>query len=30
VDEKTIREYIGNQRWDDDAEKFTITSPREP
>ena len=30
VDEKTIREYIENQRWDDDVEKFKITSPREP
>lgn len=30
VDEKTIREYIENQRWDDDMEKFKITSPREP
>jgi putative transposase len=30
VDEKTIREYIENQRWDDDVEKFKITPPREP
>ncbi len=30
VDEKTIREYIENQRWDDDVEKFKITVPREP
>ena len=26
VDEKTIREYIENQKWDDDAEGFKITS----
>ena len=30
VDEKTIREYIENQRWDQDAEGFKITAPREP
>jgi hypothetical protein len=27
VDEKTIREYIENQRWDDHEEKFKITAP---
>jgi putative transposase len=30
VDEKTIREYIENQNWDDDAEGFKITAPTEP
>ena len=30
VDEKTIREYIENQKWDDDGEAFKITSPTEP
>ena len=30
VDEKTIREYIENQRWDEDAESFKITAPTEP
>ena len=30
VDEKTIREYIENQRWDDVGERFKITAPREP
>src|SRR5487761_1161815 len=28
VDEKTIQEYIENQRWDEDAESFKITAPR--
>jgi hypothetical protein len=27
VDEKTIREYIENQKWDDEAEGFKITAP---
>jgi hypothetical protein len=30
VDEKKIREYIENQRWDDDAERFKIAAPRGP
>ena len=30
VDEKTIREYIENQKWDEDAESFKITAPRDP
>lgn len=31
VDEKTVREYIENQRWDDDVDRFKITtSGREP
>ncbi len=30
VDERTIREYIENQRWDEDVEGFTITAPTEP
>jgi putative transposase len=30
VDEQTIREYIENQRWDDDGESFKITAPTEP
>lgn len=30
VDEKTIREYIENQNWDDDAGGFKITAPTEP
>ena len=30
VDEKTIREYIENQKWNDDGEAFKITSPTEP
>jgi hypothetical protein len=30
VDEKTIREYIENQRWDEDVEGFKITAPTEP
>jgi putative transposase len=30
VDEKTIREYIENQRWDEDGESFKITAPSEP
>jgi putative transposase len=30
VDEKTIMEYIENQRWDDDAESFKITEPTKP
>jgi putative transposase len=30
VDEKTIREYIENQNWDDDIEGFKITAPTEP
>ena len=30
VDEKTIMEYIENQKWDEDAEAFKITAPAEP
>jgi REP element-mobilizing transposase RayT len=30
VDEKTIMEYIENQRWDEDAKAFKITAPAEP
>jgi putative transposase len=30
VDEKTIREYIENQQWDEDATSFKITAPTEP
>ena len=30
VDEKTIREYIENQRWDEDEEGFKITAPTKP
>jgi len=28
--EKTIMEYIENQKWDEDAESFKITEPTEP
>ena len=30
VDEKTIREYIENRKWDEDEEGFKITAPAEP
>jgi putative transposase len=30
VDERTIREYIENQRWDEDVDGFTVTAPTEP
>ena len=30
VDEKTIQEYIENQKWDEDAKSFKITAPTEP
>jgi len=30
VDEQTIREYIENQRWDEDVDGFKITAPTEP
>lgn len=30
VDEKTIQEYIENQKWNDDAEGFKITTPTKP
>jgi putative transposase len=30
VDEKTIREYIENQKWNEDEKGFKITSPSEP
>ena len=29
-DEKTIMEYIENQKWDEDVESFKITAPTEP
>ena len=30
VDEKIIREYIENQKWDEEADGFKITAPTEP
>jgi putative transposase len=30
VDETTIREYIENQKWDEDDHGFKITAPAEP
>ena len=30
VDEKTIREYIESQKWDQDDQGFKITAPTEP
>ena len=30
VDEKTVQEYIENQKWNDDGEGFKITAPSEP
>ena len=30
VDEKTVQEYIENQKWNDDAEGFKITAPTKP
>lgn len=30
VDETTIREYIENQKWDEDDQGFKITAPTEP
>jgi putative transposase len=30
VDEKTVREYIENQKWDEDGEGFKITAPAKP
>ena len=30
VDEKTIREYIENQKWDEDDQGFKIVAPAEP
>ena len=30
VDEKTIREYIEGQKWDEDDQGFQITAPTEP
>jgi len=30
VDEKTIMEYIENQKWDEDVDGFKITAPAEP
>jgi hypothetical protein len=30
VDEKTIMEYIENQKWDEEVDGFKITAPGEP
>ena len=30
VDEKTIREYIEGQKWDEDDQGFKVTAPTEP
>ena len=30
VDEATIRQYIENQKWDEDDQGFKITAPAEP
>jgi putative transposase len=30
VDEKTVREYIENQKWDEEGEGFKITAPAKP
>ena len=30
VDERTIMEYVENQKWEDDANGFKITAPPEP
>ena len=30
VDEKTIQEYIENQKWDEEQDGFKITAPTEP
>jgi hypothetical protein len=30
VDEKTVKEYLENQKWDDDVEGFKITAPTKP
>jgi len=30
VDEKTVKEYIEGQKWEDDAEGFKITAPTNP
>jgi putative transposase len=30
VDEKTIREYIESQKWDEEDQSFKITAPTEP
>jgi len=30
VDEKTIREYIESQKWDEEDQGFKITAPTEP
>jgi hypothetical protein len=30
VDEKTIREYIEEQKWDEDDQGFQVTAPTEP
>jgi hypothetical protein len=30
VDEKTIREYIEGQKWDEDDQGFQVTAPTEP
>jgi hypothetical protein len=30
VDEKTIREYIESQKWEEEDQDFKITAPTEP
>ena len=30
VDEKTVQEYIENQKWDEDDQGFKVTAPTEP
>jgi REP-associated tyrosine transposase len=30
VDEQTVKQYIENQRWDEDDQGFKITAPSEP
>jgi hypothetical protein len=30
VDDKTIREYIENQRWEEDQDGFKVTAPTRP
>ncbi len=30
VDEQTVKQYIENQKWDDDDQGFKITAPAEP
>jgi hypothetical protein len=30
VDEQTVKQYIENQKWDEDDQGFKITAPTEP